>query len=177
MTGSIKDLEGVNLQRVVDDRPPLKSPKTVEVAAALAFGFRLAPLPSKLGKEHTAAFLDATEELPEGRLKREVTWCFDGDAKVQVMPIAAGQEFTLEEFWALLRDDAWLDANPHHPIAMQARLLREYEALRHKLSSKKFHPDFGEPLLRHMKVRKGKKSVYIREDSTEKERAELLKQL
>lgn len=196
----VKSLEGLIAQPLVDDRAPLTSPVTLQVAFALAAGYRWLT---------SESFLDTIEELPDGTTVRRVTWCFEGSL---LLPWGK-DEWAVREFTEHLIDDAWARANRSHPVAKlnryyapaalekasqraayldfvakgsgeTERRVREaaenYRGYRWKIQAgvsgmKDHHPIYKAPLIRHILIRKGDRRAYVPIHATPEERAETLR--
>lgn len=197
---NLKALEGRSSEPFEDDRPPLTSPVTLQVAFALAVGYRFFASDS---------FLDATEELADGTFKRSVVWGFDAAHTVEFQ----GEPWTVKYFREHLIDPEWRDARPKHPVAKLGghyanavvqkpsqradflmdcafrksdwlgntlvRASETYTGYRWKIRAGLAgnippHPEYKDPLERHIIIRKGLSRAYIPMNATAEERAEEL---
>lgn len=136
--------------------PPLKDDLTLEVAAALACGFRFVG---------GASFVWTVEEV-KGEPKQETRWAFNSATKAEFpKPDGTTETLSLGEFLKRLRDHAWCEANQDHPIAYLAAFIAQFSRIRADLRGMK-------PAL---VLRKGKSCVIIPEGAPEEKKAELLK--
>lgn len=202
-TGEVKSLQGLIAQPLTDDRAPLTSPVTLQVAFALAAGYRWLT---------SESFVDALETLPDGSQVRRVSWCFEGSL---LLPWQ-GDEWAVREFAEHLVDDDWARRNPRHPVALlnrfyspaarerastraewlesaaqssscpreTERIVREaaenYRGYRWKIQAgldgeTEPHPIYKAPLTRHILIRRGERRAYIPINATPEERAETLR--
>ena len=163
--------KGQEIQGVREtDVPPLFSEQTLRVCAALAAGYQFAS---------QQPFLDATEVFTsedgtDGK-RREVTWVFEVNRPVEFRkPDGTRESVSFQEFWTRLQDEAWCEEHRDHPIAYLHNLIRLVHGYQHKLRAKEPHEVYGEPLHRHLRLRKGPSSVLVRADWTaEEQEAEL----
>lgn len=194
----VKALQGLIAQPLVDDRPPLTSPVTLQVAFALAVGYQW--LSSR-------SFVDTVEELKDGRTARQVTWSFEGSKLIRF----ANDEWAVREFVEHLIDGTWARDHRSHPVAKlnlyyspaagekasaRADFLERattrggtgpveewvraaaenYRGYRWKLRAgldgvKEPHPVYKDPLIRHLLVRRGERRAYIPLEASPEERA------
>lgn len=141
---------------------PILARLTKCVAAAVACGFRFS------GKK---AFLDATEMTAEGP-RREVTWSFR-DGTITFRPIREPETVGFDEFWRRLHDRDWCRRNPDHPISHIVATIDQLQNIEGKLQGK---PECGEPLIRHLLIRKGtRKKLYVPKDTPQEQIDELLR--
>lgn len=197
----VKALQGLISQPLVDDRPPLTSPVTLQVAFALAVGYHWFA---------SNSFLDAIEEMPDGTTERRVTWAFEGS-----MLLRFGKEdWAVREFVRHLIDRDWAEANRSHPVAKLGRYYarasalkaseradqlecligsktgpveqwvrtaaENYRGYRWKIRAgldgvKEPHPVYKDPLHRHLLVRQADRRAYIPIEATAEERAATLR--
>lgn len=160
--------------------PPLFSCLTLKVCAAQAVGYEFVKAVEDADK--SKAFCDATE-LVDGKPRREVSWVFLVNEPVEFkLPNGTRERVTFEQFWERLDDEAWIEANPDHPIAYQAATIRQVHGMQWKLRAKRgeHHELYGEPLGRTLLLRKEgnpNRRCYLPFDATPEERAEILTKL
>lgn len=114
---------GAEITLLRDDKPPLKSPNTKLIAAAITCGFEFA---------HSEAMLDTIQQTDSGP-KRQVTWSMNGGKKADI----AGEEVSFVEFRKRYESMDWCKANPNSPIAYLRFVFDNYERLRDKLRDMK----------------------------------------
>jgi len=145
--------------RVVKSREdqPLSSLEGASAIAALTAGYPL------LDPKQIKNFEDYIETQPDGTTLRETVWAFDDTATAEL----AGEGLPLETFLAKFRDLDWCKANPEHPIAY---LRHQHENLQ------RFRDHFRKhkPMIL---LRRGQRTLKIRPDLTDKEKAKWLKLL
>jgi hypothetical protein len=144
--------------RVVKSRgdQPLSTLEGAGAIAALTAGYPLLD-----GKE-VKNFEDYVEDTPEG-VVRETIWAFDDTKPADF----AGQPWPLQAFLEKFHDSAWCSENADHPIAY----------LRHQHDNvMKFRDHFRKhkPMIL---LRRGQRTLKIRPDLTEEEKAKWLKLL
>lgn len=160
--GSLGLKKGDEIRIRRSTQPPLLARLTKCVAAAVACGFRFSSKKS---------FLDATEMTTEGP-RREVTWSFR-DGAVTFRPIREPETIGFDEFFRRLGDLDWCRRNPDHPISHIAATIEQLQNIQGKLQGK---PECGEPLIRHLLIRKGtRKKLYVPKDMSQDEIDALLK--
>jgi hypothetical protein len=144
--------------RVVKSRgpQPLATIETAGAIAALTAGYPL------IDGKQVKNFEDYVEDTPEGVI-RETLWVFDDTASADF----AGERVPLQAFFARFHDAEWCKANANHPIAY----------LRHAHdNTNKFREHFAKhkPMI---VLRRGQRTLKIRPDLTEEEKAKWLKLL
>jgi hypothetical protein len=145
--------------RVVKSRDdqPLSSLEGASAIAALTAGYPL------LDGKQLKNFEDYIETQDDGTTLRETIWAFDDTATAEL----AGERLPLEAFLTKFRDLNWCKANPDHPIAY---LRHAHENLQ----------QFREHFRKHkpmILLRRGQRTLKIRPDLTEEEKAKWLKLL
>ncbi len=118
-------------------REIIASKNTVAVAAAGASGLRI--------EDYTRAI----EDTPTGA-KSVAAWQLQ-DGYVEFTPNFAAENIKTGEFLRRMRDDEWLRANPHHPIAYMAAAIEAYKQLVRTVRD-------ASPLVT---FRRGKQTVYL----------------
>jgi hypothetical protein len=145
--------------RVVKSRDdqPLSSLEGAAAVAALTAGYPL------LDGKQIKNFEDYIEAQPDGTTVRETVWAFDDTATADL----GGERLPLETFLAKFRDLEWCVANADHPIAY---LRHQHENLQ------RFRDHFRKhkPMIL---LRRGQRTLKIRPDLTEEEKAKWLKLL
>lgn len=155
--------EGQTINHIRGTGPPLQSWDLGLVAALGVSGFDWSS---------PKALLDTVEGNAEA-VKREYIWTFDGDCKAEFLGPDGLEEMNFAEFVERFRDEAWCEANPHHPIAYMRGMWNRIVGLREYLRTAK-------PLLKIQKVvTEGDTTqtvtCLIPQDLDEETRAELLR--
>ena len=134
--------------------PPLKSPDTALIAAALISGAKLA------GEK---PLVDTVEEI-DGDARRTATWSMDGGSEMTFRPNFADETIDFAEFRKRFQDDVWCRANPDHPIAYLRAFADAFIDIREQLRGRK--PAFL--------IRKGKRFAVIPQDAEPEKKQEIL---
>lgn len=134
--------------------PPLKSPDTALIAAALICGARLAG---------DKPLVDTVEEV-DGGARRTATWSMDGGSEMTFRPNFPAETIDFAEFRKRFEDDAWCRANPDHPIAYLRAFADTLGDIREQLRGRK--PAFL--------IRKGKRFAVIPQDAEPEKKQEIL---
>jgi hypothetical protein len=134
--------------------PPLKSPDTALIAAALVSGARLAG---------DKPLVDTIEEI-EGEARRTATWSVDGGSEITFCPNFPSETIDFAEFRRRFLDDGWLRANPDHPIAYLRACADTLAEIRGQLRDRK--PAFL--------IRKGKRFAVIPQDADPERKQQIL---
>ena len=134
--------------------PPLKSPDTALIAAALISGAKLA------GEK---PLVDTVEEIG-GDARRTATWSMDGGSEMTFRPNFAAETIDFTEFRRRFEDDAWCKSNPDHPIAYLRAFADIFTDIREQLRGRK--PAFL--------IRKGKRFAVIPQDAEPEKKQEIL---
>jgi len=110
-----------------ENLPPLKSPNTWMIAAAMASGISLAK---------DRSFIDTVEVKTDGTTHRVTTWICDNGA-AEFDPFGPSEKVTPGEFAKRYLDSAWCAKNNNHPIAYMRHFAETYQKLRSYLRTHK----------------------------------------
>lgn len=166
-TRKITRMKEGTIEILRDDKSPYQSPNTRLVSAARAVNFQWG---------NNAPFMDSFEEKEDGEIKRNVSWCMDGDQRVEFLWVTRDEDGNLvanEEkvnfatFRKRYIDLEWCRENPDHPIAY----LRGAH-YHHARMLKAIHE-----LPRHQVIRNGNRRVSIPTNLPEDKRKKLLSYL
>ena len=134
--------------------PPLKSPDTALIAAALISGAKLA------GEK---PLVDTIEEI-DGEARRTATWSVDGGSEITFRPNFPAETIDFAEFRKRFEDEVWCKNNPDHPIAYLRAFADTFTDIREQLRGRK--PAFL--------IRKGKRFAVIPQDAEPEKKREIL---
>lgn len=148
-------MEGSSFQCIRDDRAPLQSELTKMIIAARTCG-------AKWWNGGKSAFHYGVSEAG----KIEVQWTFDA-AKCMSFRLPDGEMETIDfaEFWRRWESDAWIEANPDHPIAY----LKVFCATMHAMRAYRVEQ---KPSL---VLRKGKRVANIPAEASDEEREKIMR--
>ncbi len=145
---------GQKIVFVCGHEPPLKSPDTALIAAALISGAKLA------GEK---PLVDTVEEI-DGDAQRTAIWSVDGGSEMTFRPNFAAETIDFAEFRKRFEDEAWCKNNPDHPIAYLRAFADAFTDIREQLRGRK--PAFL--------IRKGKRFAVIPQDAEFEKKQEIL---